>query len=288
MNRINVRQFAAMLLIGDVFSLLCLGGEVTVITAAGFTGAAAIELLLLLPFALYYRSGRRPGRLAGALLLVFTALWIFGIFRMLWRISDVIYVPSENGGGIYGKAAVTGLIVLVCAYSVSAGVKALGRASMIAASLGALCILIVTLYSLRHHDWESLSRTGRDLSAEGELLRGLRAGGGIAGAAVLLGMTSGDHVRNVCVYAALKAVVTAAVLITSILILGGIMPMAEYPVLMAVQLSQPFPSQRIDALFLTAFSVYAVFTAAVQSAAAAYLIKDLTSVRAVRRRFCGA
>ena len=288
MNRINVRQFAAMLLIGDVFSLLCITGETTLVTAAGFTGAAAIELLLLLPLALYYRSGHKPGRAAGILLLVFIVLWLVGIFRMMWRISDVIYASSENGGGLLGKAAVTGLILLVCVYSVSAGIKALGRASLIAAALGALCILIVTLYSLRHHDWESLSRTGGELSAGGELLRGIRAGGGIAGAAVLLGMTSGDHVRNVCVYAALKAVVTAAVLITSILILGGIMPMAEYPVLMAVQLSQPFPSQRIDALFLTAFSVYAVFTAAVQSAAAVYLIKDLTSGRTAKRRCCGA
>ena len=288
MNRINVRQFAAMLLIGDVFSLLCITGETTLVTAAGFTGAAAIELLLLLPLALYYRSGHKPGRAAGILLLVFIVLWLAGIFRMMWRISDVIYASSENGGGLLGKAAVTGLILLVCVYSASAGIKALGRASLIAAALGALCILIVTLYSLRHHDWESLSRTGGELSAGGELLRGMRAGGGIAGAAVLLGMTGGDHVRNICVYVALKVAVTAAVLITAIMILGGIMPMAEFPVLMAVQLSQPFPAQRIDALFLTAFSVYAVFTAAVQSAAAVYLIKDLTSGRTAKRRCCGA
>ena len=277
MNRINVKQFAAMLLIGDVFSLLCLSGEITVLTAAGFAAAALIGAAVMLPFAFFYRSGRRTGVIAELILLSVVLLWTAELFRLLWRTSDAVYIPSENGGGFFGKAAVTGLIALICAYSLTAGIKAVGRASVIAAALGTVCILIVTVYALRHHDWESLSRRGGDMSAAGEIVRGLKAGGGIAGGIVLLGLTGGSYIRNVAVYTAAKLTVTSAVLLTAILILGGIMPIAEFPIVKATQLSQPFPSQRIDALFLTAFSVYAVFAAAVQSAAAACLIRDICS-----------
>ena len=275
MNRINLRQFAAMLLIGDVFSLLCLGGEVTVITAAGFTLAAAAEFLIMLPFALYYRNGGKAGILAELILLAAIIVWTFEIFRMLWKMSGAVYVPFENGGGILGKSAVTALIALVCWYSASCGIKALGRASMIAAALGALCISIVAVYALRYHDWESLIREGEGMSTGGEFIRGIRAGGGIAGGIVLLHLTGGSYVRNAAVYLFSKAAVTVVLILSAVLILGGIMPIADYSLLKAAQLSQPFPSQRIDALFLAAFSVYAVFTAAVQTAVAAHIVKDI-------------
>ena len=51
------------------------------------------------------------------------------------------------------------------------------------------------------------------------------------------------------------------------------MSITDFPVVMAAQLSQPFSSQRIDSLFLLAFSVSGVFTAALQTNAAAGLLK---------------
>ena len=49
------------------------------------------------------------------------------------------------------------------------------------------------------------------------------------------------------------------------------MDVLEFPVVSAAQLSQPFPVQRTDSLFLVVFSVFAVYTVAVQASAAEYL-----------------
>ena len=59
------------------------------------------------------------------------------------------------------------------------------------------------------------------------------------------------------------------------LVTGGIMEIADFPAVRAAQLTQPFPSQRIDSLFLIVFAVYAVFSIAVQSAAGACLAGKL-------------
>ena len=77
MNRINARQFAAMLLIGDVFSLLCLGGEITLLSVFGFAAAAVTGVGIFLPFAMYYRSGCKLGVIAELILLGCIIIWIF-------------------------------------------------------------------------------------------------------------------------------------------------------------------------------------------------------------------
>ena len=53
------------------------------------------------------------------------------------------------------------------------------------------------------------------------------------------------------------------------------MPVTDFPVITAAQLTQPFEAQRIDSLFLVVFSVFAVFSAALQVMTGAFLLERI-------------
>lgn len=275
MNRITGKQFCAMAFIGDIFAVLCMSGSAGAVTAAGFGAGALVQLLAALLFAEVYRRGRKPCKTIEAVLLLWIIIWGGVLFTMQWRTSEVIYIPFENSGAVRGKLFVSGLIALVCLYIASAGTKALGRASVIAAAIGVVCIAVVAASALSAHDWEKLNSSGRGLSFGGELMRGLRASGGIAGYIVLLGLLNGSYLRETAVCFTVKGLACAALIFTAVLVTGGIMDIMDFPVVRAAQFSQPFPSQRIDSLFLIVFAVYAVFSIAVQSAAGACLAGKL-------------
>ena len=274
MNRITAGQLCAMGLIGEAFVIFCTEGTVSCVTAAGYSIGSGILFAAAVPLAEFYRRGGKLCRTVQVLLLLMLIVWGGMLFSMQWKTSRTIYIPYENTGEIAGKFLVSGLIGLVCLYISSSGIKALGRAAVIAAAVGTLCLLAAAAGALKSHEWERLS-CGREVSLGGEVLRGLKASGGIAAFAVLLGMQRGGYIRSTAAFFSAKAALSAAILLSALLVTGGIMQLTDFPVVTAAQLSQPFPSQRIDALFLIVFTVYAVFAIAVQTAAASYLMQEI-------------
>jgi hypothetical protein len=272
MSRINKKQLAAMALITDIFAVFCLRGRLTVLTAAAFVLVILLQTALLPLIERLYAAGGKPAK---ALLLLWMIFWGGVLFTMQWRTSEVIYIPGESSGGIWGKLMVSGLIGLVCIYISSAGIRAMARASVIAAAVGAVCLLVVTLSAVSGADWENLTVSTGHGSFSGELLRGLCISGGLGSYIALSSISGKKSFRSGTAYLAVRGAITAVLLLVSVLIAGGIMEIAEYPVVMAAQLAQPFPSQRIDSLFLIVFAVYAVFAIGVQSAAADMLLEEL-------------
>lgn len=264
-----------MLLIGDVFALFCLNGKVSAITAAGFVTAAALQLLLILPIAMLLRKGCCTGKICDALLLVGLILSGALIFRMQWSASEVIHIPTGNAQGIYEKLIISGLISIVCLYISSTGVKALARASVIAGAVGAIGIAVVIVSALFTSSPENFNRTESEKSFIGEVVRSLSVSGETSSLIVLLTLTKSPEPRGVFRYFMGKAVITAAMLLTTVLVVGGVMDITDFPLITAAQISQPFSVQRIDSLFLMNFAVFAVFSIAVRSASAAYLVGKL-------------
>ena len=273
MNRISRYQLAALLLIGDAFVLFCLPGRICVMTAAGFAAGSILQLFIALPLARLYDRGftlADSGRAVRLALLACVLLWGGTMFAMLWQTSSVIYIPYEDSG-TWGRFLVGGLIAAVCIYISSSGIKALARSGAIAAGLGALCVMTVVVSASVQSDLNNILRPVRsDLPAE--LIRGFGASGGLGSFAVLLSFTEGSKVRGAALYFACKGLLSGVVLFTAVVVAGGIMEVTDFPVTAAAQLSQPFPVQRTDSLFMVVFSVFAVFSAAVQASAAEYLM----------------
>lgn len=275
MTKITKNQLAAMLLITDTFALFCFRGQISVITVMGFLCGIAIQFIMSLPLVKLYSSGstiENSGKTVQSIYLIYLLLWGGILFSILWKASDVIYIPYENSNGIWGKLLVAGMIALVCLYSSSTGIKAVSRAAVIAAAAGVISLLIVAVSASFGSDWNNILTTKTSDSFFTEIARGFFLSGGLGSFAVFLSYAKGSPLKNTIYYFSGKIILTVTVTISSILVAGGIMKITEFPVVTAAQLSQPFPVQRIDSLFLIIFAVFAVFSIAVQSLASTELL----------------
>ncbi len=278
MDKITKNQLAAMLLITDAFTLFCCKGHISIITTIGFLCGTVIQFIMSVPLIKLCKNGvsiENSGKTVQSIYLIYLLLWGGMLFSMLWKASDVIYIPYENSNGIWGKLLIAGLIALVCLYSSSTGIKAVSRSAVIAAAAGIISLLIVTVSAVFSSDWGNLLRTKDAGGFLDEISRGFVLSGGLGSFAVLLGFTKGNALKNSLYYFTGKIILTAVVTVSSILVAGGIMKITEFPVVTAAQLSQPFSVQRIDSLFLIIFAVFAVFSIAVQSLAAADILMKI-------------
>lgn len=272
MNEITRSQLAAMLLITDAFALFCFTGSISLMTVAGLSAGILLQMALAAPL---IKLGGIKMRAAYVFYLIYLIMWGGLLLEMQWKTSKHIYIPYENSAGIWGKLLISGLIAAVCLYISSAGIKAMGRASVIAAFIGAICLLVAAVSGISHLDPENFSRAESGRTLTEELITGFAVSGGTGSLAILLGITKGHSLKNVSLYFIGKGILTAAVTLTAVSVAGGIMEITDFPVVTAAQVSQPFSSQRIDSLFLIVFAIFAVFSIAVQTAASAYVLGEL-------------
>lgn len=275
MNKITSAQFCSLLLITDAFTLFCLIGSVSLITVSAFACSAALQFVMAIPLAKFYANGIKSGKPSQIFYFIYLILWGGVLFNMLWSTSKAIYIPYENSGGIRGKLLIAGIIAAVCLYISSTGIKTLARAALIAAAVGALCIIIVSVSAVAGSDMKNIVRAEADRGFVTELVKSLALSGGLGSFTVLLGLTKGKTLPNAAKYFLGKLILTSVIILTATLVAGGIMKITDFPIVTAAQLSQPFSSQRIDSLFLIIFSIFAVFSIAVQSMTAAYLLKEI-------------
>ncbi len=283
MNKISKAQFVSLLLIEDLFVMFCLTEAITVITAVGFICGIVLQFILSIPIIKLYSRGKTLkdcGKTAEIVILLYIIMWGGMLFSMLWNAGDIIYIPYENSG-IWGKLMVTAIIGLLCVYISSSGIKALGRSALIASAMGAVCLLIVVISALIQSDMKNLTETeGKGFFTE--LNRGFALSGGLGSFILILGFTKGNPMSNALGYFVGKIILTTAVILTGVLVSGGIMDITDFPIATSAQISQPFPVQRIDSLFLIVFSVSAVYSIAIQSTSADYLLDEVSPVKKYR------
>lgn len=278
MNKISGGQLAALLLISDAFTLICLKGSITLITSAAFLVSAAVQLAMALPAVSYYKNGGALKSIPKPFLwfyLVYIIIWGGLLFVMLWNTSDELSIPSENFPIIPEKLLISGLIALICLYASSPGLRALSRASVIASALGAVCIAIFIIGTISRFSFKNLTDIPLSESFFTELSRSFILSGGLGSFVILLGYTKKSPLKSTVGYFIGKAVLYTAVTVMTTAAAGGIMEISDFPVIMAAEISQPFSSQRIDSVFLMIFVISAIFAIAVQTAAASCLFGEL-------------
>jgi hypothetical protein len=271
MNSISKYQFAALLLITDLFSLCCLRGGVSVVTLWGLLAGTAVQFLAAICFAV---QGGALKKWAQFFFLVYAVFSGGALFVSLWLTRDAIYIPYEESHGVWGSLMTAGLIALVCLYASSTGIKSVARAAVIAAVLAVLCMSVDLISAVFNAEWRNVSLP-EDRDFLSEVLRGFGLSGSLGSMAVWLDSVKGDKSRALTVYFAAKAMAVTAVMLTVLPVVGGIMTLTDFPVITAAQLSQPFEAQRIDSLFLVVFSVLAVFSVTLRVMTGAYLLGEL-------------
>lgn len=271
MNSISKFQFTALLLITDLFSLCCCVGSISLVTLWGILAGTGLQFLAVAAFAV---QGGRMKKGAQVFYLAYAVFFGGTLFSSLWRTSSAVYIPYESSHGIWGRLMTAGLIVLVCLYSSSTGIKSVSRAAVIALAVGLISLGADLVSSVLGGDWENIVRPEKR-SLLNEFTRGFALSGSLGSLAVLLGEVQGEKIKAVLLYFCAKAAAAAAVILTALPVVGGIMDIVRFPVITAAQLSQPFEAQRIDSLFLVVFSVFAVFSVTLQVMTGAYLMGEL-------------
>lgn len=275
-NKITSFQLCSLMLINDVFVLFCLGGGISAATAAGFGVGSIIQLIAAIPLICMYKKRgtlNDCGKIGELVLLAGIILWGGLLFSLLMEAGELVFVPFESFGK-WGSIITTILIAVVCLYIASSGIKAMARSAVIAAALGVVCLGIVVVSAVIHSDMGNIE-AAKSTGFFRELSKGFALSGGLAGFTVILGFVKDNITRTAIGYFIGKAVISAVVLITGVLVCGGIMEITEYPIVSAAQLTQPFSVQRIDSLFLIVFTVFAVYSISVQASAAEYLIGEV-------------
>ena len=273
MNRLSARQLAAAALVTDAFTLFCLRGGLSAVSAAGFLAGALLQLLAVAPAIGCISAGRglfSSGAIVRGAAVLLLIGWGGALFAMLWRTSGVVYIPWEDKGPL-GELLVGTALAAAALYVTSGGLRTLGRCAAVAAIAGGLCLFGIALSALLTSDLENLSVRRTADSFPRELLRGISLSAGATVFAAMAELTQESTKRCTALYFAGKALLGTTVILTSVLVAGGVMELAQFPAVMAAQLSQPFSSQRIDALFMIVFSACGVFAAAALAAPAAEL-----------------
>ena len=275
MNKISYGQLTALLLASDTFTLVCLTGNITAITAAGFITGIAIQILASLPALSCSLQGEKIINSIGIqwIYLLFTLLWGGLLFVRVWQTSEEIYIPSVFSDVIPHKLIITALIGIICLYVSSPGIKALSRAAVVVAGFGVLCLVIIILGA----DKISFSYLTIKSSAgfAAELIKGLALSGSLGTFVILLEIVKDNKIKTTVFYFICKAILTCIVLFITTLVSGGIMSIVNFPVITAAQLSQPFSNQRTDSAFIIIFVILAVISIALQATAASIIIKKI-------------
>lgn len=274
MSNISRPQLISMLLITDSFLLFCLNGSISLMTICGFLTGTAIQMIIFLIAEKLTSFPHKTGRISGILLMIYLIFTGGFLFSRLWNASEVFALPNINRS-FSGKLIMSLLVALVCLYITSAGIKSLSRSAVIISAVGILCITIAMASAVMKY------KTGGIADAEDkngflkEIIRGITVSGGLGSFAVYLRYTKAEKTVNTFCYFLAKAVITLLILLTSVLVCGKIMDITEFPVMTSAQLSQPFSVQRIDSLFLIVFSVFGIFSIAVQSTAVVSISRNI-------------
>ena len=270
MNSITKSQLTALLLITDLFALICFKGCLSVWMMSGYAIGTALQFIAVMPFTALKRL---PKWLSFGF-MVYVLCYGSILLKRLWYALDVTFIPCEISSGMTGKLLITGMISLVCLYISSTGIKAAARSAVVISAAGILFLLIDLASALMSSKYGNLTAS----AGYGTVYDGIRLSFTASGLPVsMLALLPVVKRRKGAVlqYFSLRILICSALLMTTLLVTGGIMKTAGYPVILSAQLSQPLSTQRIDPLFLMLFAVFGVFSLTAQIMTAAYLAKEM-------------
>lgn len=271
-SKISYGQFSAILLTSDAFALICYSQKISIITILSFLISMVIQVAVVYPVIKSDKSHDKKWILL--LYLIVSILWGALLFVRVWHISDAIYIPLPKLKFDTQKLIISALIAIVCLYASSPGIKALSRASVITAGFGILCIIIVALGSIKSNNIENLYIADQNGIAS-QITYGLSLSGSICIFPYLSGQLKDSKTKSATIYFICRAVLFTGIIILTLLTTGGIMKITDFPIIKAVELCQPFNTQRTDALFILVLVLLATVAISSQIVISSQIIESI-------------
>lgn len=274
MNKLRMAQVFTLLLLSATFGLLC---QTTALTMEGLFGAvlaALAQILICLPMCVLYARG-----------FSFTAytshhkLLPFCFAGYLLIRGGVSFVrlqgtTSELSLPFRGEFWAAALIALVCVYTASLGIRALARSSTLIFGIFLFTLAVMLIGAVPQAEPQNLSMSPDDTIWQG-FLRGMTRADEVVLLFLLLDFIEQKQVRCAVQVFVGTFFLTAFFTLLGMAVLGSRMAQAQHPFFAILSVSQPFSTQRADALYLLVYAMLCVLRITLYTALAAHLLKQL-------------
>lgn len=257
MNSLRSSQLSAMLFFSAAFTILCQTASWTMEGIFGTGIAVAVQFLLCVPIFLLYRQGFSLSdgdvnhRLLSTLLLGYLLVRGGVSFVRLQRASDALTLP------VSGKFFAAALIALVCIYTASLGIRALARSSTLILGLLLFALAVLLLGAVPQAEPQNLSLSTDDTIFRG-FLREMACADELPLLLLLFDQMAHRRVRSTLQFLAGKLGLFAFLALLGMAVLGDRMAHSPLPFFSTISVSQPFSTQRADALYLVIFVMLCV------------------------------
>ncbi len=272
MNKLRVNQVSIVLLLNTAFTFICQNDAFTVEGIFGTLLGSATLLLLSLPLVWCYRRGFSFSRYAQQhrvlpLLVVAYCLIRGGIsFLRIQHTGETLALP------VTGKLMAAALIALVCLYTASLGIQALARSSTLIFGILLFTLAVMLIGAIPQAAPQNIAFSPDDTIWK-SFLRTLSVAEELPLLFLLLDFVKKPNCRIALHLWIGKFLIFLYIALLSMAVLGSRMKSAPFPFFAATAVSQPFSTQRADALYFVLFVLLSVFRITLYTVLSAHLLR---------------
>lgn len=276
MAKISYGQLFSILLATRIFSFTSTQVEFSTEQMLGMLISTLIQGLLLIPTFILYSNPKFSlnrdiflGKYSVVMYSFCFIIWGAHSFTKFWNVTKSVYIPLKS------ELLVSILIVIVCVYVASLGLKAIARGSAIVFGITILSVIILVFGAYRNIDWLNILPVS-DYKSIGEYaLYDFSASGEIAAIFILLSYIGENKIRGVLLFLGGKTLYILSISVIGVVVLGRVMGIVKFPFFSLVAFSQPFSIQRADTIYVILYTLVGVISITIQSVITADLLKIL-------------
>lgn len=272
MNKLRSNQIFAILLVSAAFPFLC---QTTAFTVEGIFGAAIaafVQLLLCLPMLWLYRTDFSFCDYARSHFFLPLCFVVYLLFRGGISFMQLQDTAQEISLPFSGKFLAAALIALVCLYTVSLGIQALARSSTMILGILFLAWILMGIGAIPQAEPQNLSLSPDDTIWRG-FLRSMNTADELPLLFLLLDFTPQKQFRRILPIWVGKFFLCSYLSLLGMAVLGNRMTHANHPFFAVISVSQPFSTQRVDAVYLLVFVMLCVLRMTLFTVLAAHLLQ---------------
>lgn len=277
MNKLQSGQMTILLCLSAAFSMMCAAFPFTLEQLIGTAISIGIQILLCIP--VLYLARHNDSITAHCIGHKFVPLLFFHNFifnggrslAQIWNVTSTLSLPFSN----HILFAVI-WITLVCLYTSTLGLRTLARSSTLIFGVLLLTLFVMLLGGNSWMQLQSISFSP-DASIWKSTLHHLTQADELPLLVILIGFLKEHPVKNTLRFFGISLLLWSFVLFLGMTILGQCLSDAPYPFFMLGNISQPFQTQRADALYLVLFVLLCVARLTLLTTLSAHLLGEAFS-----------
>lgn len=258
MNKLRSSQIFMILFLNAAFSFLCQNAPFTIEGIFGALIGTAAVLLLCMPMGyLYHRNFSFTAYASSHRILPLCFVFYFLIqggisFLHVQETSQTLSLP------VTGKFMAAALIAIVCLYTSSLGIQALARSSTLIFGVLLFTLAVMFLGAIPQAEPQNLSLSEQD-TIFSAVLRTLSSAEELPVLFLLLNFVEQPKFRTIVHVWIGKLLLFLYISLLSMAVLGDLMMQSNFPFFSTTAISQPFSTQRADALYFVLFVLLSIF-----------------------------